>query len=425
VDDLYLGEEVDPEAYVLCRYSLETDLPLEEAAGYVAAEQSTGTWTKTTTETDEIRKAYGAKVLQIERRGAGTGSALIAVPVEDFSLPEGGIPQILSLVAGNVFGLEAVRNLRLEEIRFPRTIVRHFRGAKFGIAGLRKRLKRREGLPFIGTIVKPKIGMPPEKYGEYVYEAGMGGLTNSKDDETLVDQAFCPILERVRHTAEALDRVEEEAGHRMLHAVNITTRCDRLLELADRVIEAGARQLMVDVLTAGFTSVQALAEDPSIRVPLHIHRAMHAAITKNPKHGIAMPVFATLVRMAGGDSLHIGTFGVGKMAGEPEEDIASQGALTGDLYGLKDPLPVCSGGMHPGVVGSLLRRTGTDVQIQAGGGVSGHPGGVRKGAVAMVQAVEAFLAGVTAEAYAETHPELEDALEAWKGLEKGYRKKET
>jgi ribulose-bisphosphate carboxylase large chain len=56
---------------------------------------------------------------------------------------------------------------------------------------------------------------------------------------------------------------------------------------------------------------------------------------------------------------------------------------------------------------------GTDCIIQAGGGVHGHPSGTTAGAKAMVQAVEAWVAGVTAEEYARSHKELDAALKFW------------
>ncbi|MDD4185563.1 MAG: RuBisCO large subunit C-terminal-like domain-containing protein, partial [Candidatus Methanomethylophilaceae archaeon] len=64
-------------------------------------------------------------------------------------------------------------------------------------------------------------------------------------------------------------------------------------------------------------------------------------------------------------------------------------------------------------VGRLVERSGLTVQIQAGGAVAGHPGGVRKGAMAMSQAVEAAYNGIPADKYAETHEELKLALEMW------------
>ena len=84
---MHLGEQVDPDEYVVCEYRVTTDIPMEKAAASIAAEQSTGTWTDLTTTTERIVGDYGAKVLSIE--GDRT---VIAYPVEDFSIDVGGVP---------------------------------------------------------------------------------------------------------------------------------------------------------------------------------------------------------------------------------------------------------------------------------------------------------------------------------------------
>lgn len=402
---LHLGEAEDPEKYVVCKYRVTTDLPMERAAEAIAAEQSTGTWTGISTLDHTIFDHLGARITSIQ------GDIVTAeFPAEDFSIEVGSVPQILSVISGNLFGLGALKGVRLEDVTFPPSILEQFKGPKFGAVGIREMLDRPEK-PLVGTIVKPKIGLSPEKTAEYVYEAGAGGLTNSKDDETLVDQTFCPIEDRTVKVAEALDRLESE-GHRMMHAINVSTRGDRIVELAEKVQGWGAREIMVDVITCGFGAVQALAEDPSIKVPIHVHRTMHGAFTKDPRHGIAMLPLTKLVRMVGGDALHIGTLGVGKMAGAKADD-GNLAACLGDDVPYRQVMPVCSGGVHPGLVGEIVRRAGKNVQIQAGGGVAGHPGGVRSGAMAMSQAVDAAFLGIDADEYAKDHAELAVALEKW------------
>lgn len=402
---LHLDEETDYDEYVVCKYRVTTDLPIEKAAEAIAAEQSTGTWTGISTLDDDILRTLGARVTEIE------GDVItVEFPPEDFSVEVGSVPQILSVIAGNLFGLGSLRGVRLEDVSFPGSMMSKFKGPKFGAEGIRKLLNRPEK-PLVGTIVKPKIGLSAEKTAEYVYEAGAGGLTNSKDDETLVDQPFCPIEDRTIAVAEALDRLEGE-GHLMLHAINVSTRGDQIVELAEKVQSWGAKQLMVDVITCGFGAVQALAEDPSIKVPIHVHRTMHGAMTKDPLHGIAMLPITKLVRMCGGDALHIGTLGVGKMAGAVGED-SNLKACLGDSVPYKTMMPVCSGGVYPGIVASIIERSGFDVQIQAGGGVAGHPDGVRGGAMGMCQAVDAAFMGIPADKYAEDHRELKLALDRW------------
>ncbi len=404
---LHLGESVDPDAYVICKYKIVTDLDIRLAAAAIATEQSTGTWTGVSTLNDEIFERYHGRVTDV------TGDiATIAYPEEDFSLDIGGVPQILSVIAGNLFGLDALKGVRLEDVQFPKGMLREFKGPKFGIPGMREILKR-PSKPLVGTIVKPKIGLPPKGMADYIYEAGMGGLTNGKDDETLSNQRFCPLEDRVVAIAEAIDRVKQETGHVMMHAINVSTNGDKIVEVAERAQDLGASELMVDVITCGFAAVQALAEDRSIKLPIHVHRTMHGAITRNKDLGVSMQVFAKLVRMCGGDALHVGTFGVGKMKGSPEEDLKNQRACVGPELMYKEVMPVASGGMHPALIEPLVKITGTNVQIQAGGGVAGHPGGVRGGAMAMAQAVDAAYQGIAFSEYARTHKELREAIEKW------------
>ncbi len=404
---LHLDAPVDIDKHVVCKYKVGTDLKMTTAAAAIATEQSTGTWTKLSTLNEDNFLKRSGKVTRIEGN-----VATIAFPVEDFSLDIGGVPQILSIIAGNLFGLDALHSVRLEDVTFPKSILKEFKGPKFGIDGMRSTLKR-PTKPLVGTIVKPKIGLSPEETAQYVYEAGMGGLTNGKDDETLSNQRFCPLEDRVVAIAEAIDRVKSETGHVMMHAINVSTNGHQILEVAERAQELGATELMVDMLTCGFGAIQVLAEDPSIKLPIHVHRTMHGAMTRNLDHGINMKVFATLARMVGGDALHVGTFGVGKMKGAAHEDLANRDMCLTNELPYKRVMPVASGGVHPGMIKKLVEMAGTELQIQAGGGVSGHPGGVRGGARAMVQAVDAAAAGVPLDVYAKDHAELAAAIEKW------------
>ncbi len=404
-----LNLQVDSEKYVIADYTLESDLPLEIAAEKLAAEESTGTWTEISTTNTKIVEELGAKVFYIDK---SKNFVRVAYPLDDFSWDIGGVPQFLSVVAGNFFGLEQLKNARLLDVHLPKQVIKLFKGPKFGLHGVKK-LMNCEHKPSIGGTVKPKIGLPPRKYGELVYLFGLGGLTAGKDDETLVNQRFCPLIDRVIAVREAIDKVKDETGQSMLYSVNVTTRVDQILEVADKVISHGANQLLVDVIVAGFSAVQALAEDASINVPIHCHRAMHAAFTRNPKHGISMKVIAKLCRLVGGDILHVGTWGVGKMHGEADETQIYADAITQPMGHLKPMLPMASGGLHPGSVEALVRRAGVDIQIQAGGGIAGHPDGVLAGAKALRQAVDAAVQGIPVEEYAKTHIELKRALEHW------------
>jgi ribulose-bisphosphate carboxylase large chain len=395
-----------PDVIATYRFRPEKGTSPDEAARWIAEEETTGTWTDIGTRTGYVRRLDG-EVLEIAP-GEGYFIGKIRYPAEIFE--PGNIAQYLSVVAGNLFGLRRLAAVRLLDVDFPESLI-PFTGPKFGIRGIRA-LVGTTNRPHVGTIIKPKVGLTPADTAEVAYQAATGGVDMIKDDETLTDQAFCPLRERVPEVMAALGRVKEETGRKVLYAVNVTTRADRIVEKAEEAIALGANMVMVDVIIAGFGALQALGEAQGVTVPIHVHRAMHAAMTRSPEHGIAMRPFARMVRWLGGDQLHTGTVS-GKMSHEAEEVRGDNAVLTGACFGRKRVFPVSSGGLHPGKVFRELEALGTDIVLQAGGGIHGHPDGTAAGAMAMRQAVDAFMEGIPLKEYAEQHYELERALKQW------------
>jgi ribulose-bisphosphate carboxylase large chain len=389
---------------VICKFYVEPDgTSVKEAAGGVAAESSIGTWTELTTEKEYV-KALAARVFEISGN-----IAKIAYPVELFEY--GNMPNILSSVAGNIFGLRTLRNLRLVDIILPSELIRSFKGPKFGVEGIRRLLKVYDR-PLVGTIIKPKLGLRTEDHARVAYEAWVGGCDIVKDDENLSSQSFNKFEERVSKTLESRDKAEGETGERKVYMANITAETNEMLRRAEYVLSNGGEYVMVDILTCGFAALQTLREK-DFNLVIHGHRAGHAAFTKNPKHGISMRVIAKIARIIGVDQLHVGTV-VGKMYETRDEVKENIEALKMDMAGLKPCLPVASGGLHPGLVPALIEFFGKDFVIQAGGGIHGHREGTIAGAKAMRQAVDAAIKGTPLHEYAKTHRELETALQTWR-----------
>ena len=393
-----------PDTDLLCTFYVGPDgISMKEAAGGVAAESSVGTWTELTTVKPYANK-LAAHVFSISGN-----VAKIAYPAELFEL--GNMPNILSSVAGNVFGLKALKNLRLLDINFPTKITRTFKGPKYGIEGIRRLLgvaKR----PLVGTIIKPKLGLKTADHARVAYEAWIGGCDIVKDDENLSSQKFNSFKARITKTLEMRDKAQNETGERKVYMPNVTAETDTMLERAEFVLAHGGEYVMVDILTCGFSALQTI-RDQNYKLVLHAHRAGHAAFTKNPKHGISMRTIAKIARVIGIDQLHVGTV-VGKMSETQQEVLENIAALTTPMNGLKPVLPVASGGLHPRLVPALVKTFGNDFVIQAGGGIHGHKQGTISGARAMRQAVDGTLKGQTLEEYSQNQKELRLALEQWR-----------
>lgn len=399
VDLTYQPKETD----LLCTFHVEPEgITLTEAAGGVAAESSVGTWTELTTEMPYVKR-LAAHVYDIEGN-----SIKIAYPIELFE--PANMPNILSSVAGNVFGLKALKNLRLLDMKLPKLLTESFKGPAYGLTGIRELLKIPER-PLVGTIIKPKLGLNTKDHSRVAYEAWLGGCDIVKDDENLSSQKFNPFDDRLTQTLEGRDKAQSETGERKVYMVNITGDTNLMLERAQKVVDQGGEYIMIDILTCGWAALQTL-RDQNFKLIIHAHRAGHAAFTKNTRHGISMRPIAVVARIIGVDQLHVGTV-VGKMSETKTEVLDNIDACKAELDGLKPVMPVASGGLYPQLVPALIDTFGNDVVIQAGGGVHGHPMGSIAGAKAMRQAVDAVLEDETLEEYAKKHSELYHALKQW------------
>ncbi|TKJ17875.1 type III ribulose-bisphosphate carboxylase [Candidatus Woesearchaeota archaeon B3_Woes] len=403
---------------VIVEYFVEPNkISVSEAAEQIAAESSIGTWTSIVTMSPKIAKKLKPTVFSIK------GSYIkIAYPPELFEYDN--IPQILSAVAGNVFGMKLLKNLRLEDISLPKKIVDKYKGPAFGIQGVRK-IVGVKNRPLVGTIVKPKVGLSAKEHAQVAKHAWVGGCDVVKDDENLTDQSFNRFEDRVIHTIDARNKAEDMTGEKKVYMPNITAETQEMIKRAEFVKKSGGRYIMIDILTAGWSAVQTI-RNLNLGLVIHAHRAMHAALTRNPKHGISMLTISKLSRLVGVDQLHIGTV-VGKMEGssaevmgceiEIEERIVQPNknihCLEQRWYNLKPTFAVCSGGLHPGMVPDLIKMMGKNIIIQMGGGIHGHPLGTLKGAQAARQAVDAVLKKKSLKKYAISHSELKKALEKW------------
>jgi len=387
---------------------------LDEAASRVASESSNGTWTNLIV--PEHIKKLSAKCYEMK------GNLVkIAYPIEIFE--KGNMPQILSSIAGNVFGMKAVDGLRLEDIRWPEEIVRSFKGPKFGIDGIRKKLKIKKR-PITATVPKPKVGYYTSEHAKVGYDAWTGGVDLLKDDENLSSQKFNRFEPRLKLCMKMREKAEKVTGERKSYLINITAETDEMKRRAKMVADYGNEYAMIDILTTGWAAVQTLREEcGDLGLAIHAHRAFHASFDRNPDHGMSMKVIASIARLQGVDQLHIGA--MGKLVGGKKEvrdnwgKCSAMGNKEGDLllpqkwYNKKPVFSVCSGGLHVGILEPLFKLLGTDIVLQLGGGIHGHPGGTHAGAKALRQTIDAYIKKIPMGEYAKRHTELEQALKRW------------
>ncbi len=394
---------------LVCTFRIEpaADMTTEEAASRVASESSNGTWA-------ELQVAgritdLSATACEIEEQGDGAAEITVAYPAGLFEA--GNMAQVLSCIAGNILGMKAVDAIRLMDCEWPEPLTTSFPGPQFGTS-VRQEIFDAGDRPITATVPKPKVGLSTDQHVQVGEDAWTGGIDLLKDDENLTDQSFNPFHDRLTESLAARDRAEEVTGEPKSYLINVTADGNEMLDRVDAVAEAGCEYVMVDVVVAGWSAVQAVRERCERHgLAIHAHRAMHAAFDRLPHHGVSMRVLAQVARLCGVDHIHTGTADLGKLANE--DTVGINEWLYSDLYGLNDVLPTASGGLHPGLVPELVDRVGRNVCIQAGGGVHGHPNGTHAGAKALRAAVDATVEDVTLEEKAAEVPELRTAVDKW------------
>jgi len=402
---------------------------LEKIAEAIAAESSVGSWTKLKTMNDFVWKHYRARVFKIKKVTKNSGFIWIAYPLEHFDSKN--LSQFQASVLGNLFGLKELKELYIYDIAFPKTQQRLFKGARYGLEGLRKKLKtHKSGRPHIGTIVKPKVGLNPKEWANVAYESYLGGLDLVKDDENLVDQDFCRWKQRLTEVVKAIEKAQDETSQIHIYSSSVTDKVSRMIQRIDYLKSMGLSKnvlVMLDVYILGTSALEEILDlTRKYGFAVHAHRAGFAGPNRG-SFGINFQVYEKFYRILGVDQLHIGT-GVGKMEGTPSQikryhDIAEQMELDEKLYlgslemeyekHIKPILSIASGGLDAGKVDAIVELHGRNVNIQAGAGVHGHPGGTVKGAQSMRQALEAVMQGISSPEYAKTHKELKQAIDLW------------
>jgi 2,3-diketo-5-methylthiopentyl-1-phosphate enolase len=390
-------------------YRFPSHIDAAKQAQIIAIGQTSGSWGAQFAHREAELKSHLAHVLSIEEQVDGSSLARIGFPVDN---TEGDIGTLLTMIFGkySLAGPARVMNLVLPADYGTRP--------KFGLQGLRQRTQVYDR-PLIMGIFKPALGLSALDHAQLLREVATAGLDIIKDDEILGNLPSAPTLHRVRACRVVIDEVKQETGREILYAVNVTGRADRLNALARELVQKGANALLLNVLVYGYPALEAFAADPEIEVPIFAHPALAGAwggpSDGSADYGIDYAVsLGTLMRHAGADAvLYPAHYGSLPFAQATEFRIR-------DILRFSDGnrpaiMPVPSAGIHPGVVGRVLRDYGNDVVLNAGSAIFDHPQGPPAGTRAFFEALECANSGVALKVDLVPDGALRAALQKWGG----------
>jgi ribulose-bisphosphate carboxylase large chain len=412
---------------IVAHYRVETAMDVRKAAETMAGEQSSGTFVAIPGETPELTARSGARVEAIElleavaepslpgaKRVAGKpyqrANVTLSWPLDNLGP---SLPNLLATVAGNLFELQQFSGLRLLDIELPAPFFSRYQGPQFGIEGTRRLSGVGQG-PLIGTIVKPSVGFGPAETAALVRTLAEAEIDFIKDDELQANGPHCPFAERVAAVMAVINAHADRTGKKVMFAFNITGDLDEMRRHHDLVLDAGGTCVMASLNSVGLVGMIELRRHAQL--PIHAHRNGWGYLSRHPQLGWSYVAWQKLWRLAGADHMHVN--GLANKFAEPDDSVIASARACLTPMSPEHPciaMPVFSSGQTVNQPPETYRQLGTlDLIYAAGGGIMAHPDGPAAGVRSLRESWAATVAGVPLTTYAQSHPALATALEAYR-----------
>jgi ribulose-bisphosphate carboxylase large chain len=402
-------------------YFIETPFDVDKAATVLAGEQSSGTFVAVPNETDELKQRFAAIVEHIEivetvdtpaipgaiSAGGKYNRALVKISwsIENFGY---NLPVIISTLQGNLYEIKQFTGLKLINIEFPPSFQHYFAGPAFGIEGCRK-LTTVIDRPLIGTIIKPSIGLTLTQTSTIVKTLAEAGIDFIKDDELLSSSANSKFEDRVDAVMTVINKHADKSGKKVMYAFNISGEMDEMMHRYEYIAKAGGTCAMISINSVGISAAKKICDQNQLAI--HAHRNGWGMLNRHPLLGIDFKAYQKIWRLAGVDQLHVN--GIQNKFWESDDSVVNSiAACLTPMFNHKAILPVVSSGQWGGQAFETYQRTKTiDLLYMAGGGIMAHPMGAAAGVVALQQAWQAAVDGLSIEEAALQYPEFKKSVE--------------
>jgi ribulose-bisphosphate carboxylase large chain len=379
--DIFCGPDsisVADDKYYIAEYFLESETNLRDAAWNLAIGQSIGNPSaRSEFESEELFKNHSCLILGNEKElmKDDAGIIKIAFPVANINFATDGITQVLVQTMGGQCDIKNIKTCFLCDIEFPPSMMKHLKGPKFGLKGMKAFCGVDEKTPLFGGITKPKVGLSPQRHLDLVKCLVDGGCNFIKEDEILSDPDHCRIEDRVPLVMNYL------AGKKIFYCVSIHADAPYLLERVKQVYDLGGNGVHVN-FHAGLGSFKAI-RNLDFPMLMHYQKSGDKLLNSNyHRYLIEEKLMFKLVGLSGCDTLHAGMIGGYYKTREKETKEIIQ--MLNDI----NCVPALSCGMHPGLIDHITNILGHgNWMANVGGALFSHPGGTLAGVKAMAQAV--------------------------------------
>lgn len=369
--------------YVLVEYELESTENVYKAAHDLAIGQSVGNpnvrnhW-----ENDKLFEnncaiiCVNSLTAKYSLSQNKVSNVVIGFPVINTDWEEDGIAHLLCQIMGGQTDIDHITKCRVIDIHFPNSVMQYFKKPKYGLSGMRE-FTNTFDKPFLGGIVKPKIGLSPEELLKMVAEMCEGGVNFIKEDEIMSNPSFCSLKDRIPLISKFL----RSDFPNVVYCFCINSDPAYVQDRVKLVHDNGGNGVHINIWSG--LGVYNTIRKMDLPMFLHYQKSGDKVIThKNNAFGISWYVMSKLAAISGVDTIHAGMFG-GYLS-DSEEELTKLNKMLND----HNVVPALSCGMHPGLVNYVTSKFGNDYMANVGGAIHGHPEGTLSGARAMRQAID-------------------------------------
>jgi ribulose-bisphosphate carboxylase large chain len=357
-----------------------------DAAWNLAVGQSIGNPNnRSNWETEEMYQNHSCFILEDEGylKSNKNGIVKISFPLSNINLEEDGISQILCHIAGGQVDILEIQKCHILNIELPEEVENSFRlKPAYGIDGFRK-LNGVNEKPFLGGIIKPKVGMSPEILLEVVKEMVSSGVNFIKEDELLGNPDHCSLEKRVPLISNWIKNNAPD----VIYCFCINGDSPYALERANFVEQHGGNGIHINVWS-GLGMYRAIRkQNPNLWI--HFQKSGDKFFTdKRAPFHIYWPVICKIAGWSGVDSIHAGM--IGGYMNQDEDELKD----TLKMLWKYNIVPALSCGMHPGLVQYVNESLNSfDWMANVGGAMHAHPMGTIGGGTAMKQAINGDFEG--------------------------------
>ncbi len=374
--------------HIIVRYLIRPKNPhgIEEIIEDFVLELKGNSWTDLPVNYLTRVKSYESYVYELTINDVSNYAYMsIAFKADNFDFELGGIAQILALVAGDNISTKKLESIRIVDLYLPERVLTQFRGPTNGIEAIRD-LYQTPKAPILQMILKPRFGLTAEEYAHIAYRCGVAGVQAVRDDQMLISTSYCHFNQKVDKILEALKRVEDETGKRVLYYPNVTVSQRHIPRIIDELRKKGIQALTVNCIYEGLGVIE-LLRDIAPDFIIQAHRSGYVLLSNNLNYSISYSVLAQLMNLAGADEVHIGSI-FGRFDVKKQETLKSLEFLRNPGGGLKSSLPIISGSVTPAIIPATIDAISRDVVFLAGSGILGHPHSMEAGVRAMREMID-------------------------------------